>query len=237
MSIPAKTPAILHSGPSSGFPEFPSVSPSISQRFSQHPRKSEPPIPIPLAIAPELIRGGDLDERRHRHQVVRRAEFLRRLARDYYALNPADVWRRADDPGRAEAAQYGAIAALTSDVSSYAKARQWDAAQTAYEKAEQIAATVALVADARRSAGELARRVTLDRAKGAQLVRRGNEAKQRKAARRARWYVTRAVALRRKHPGWTRSTLIAHLRRTVPARQALLSARQVRRYLDEHGVT
>jgi hypothetical protein len=35
MRKPAKTPAILHSGPSSAFPEIPRLLPAFSQRFSQ----------------------------------------------------------------------------------------------------------------------------------------------------------------------------------------------------------
>jgi hypothetical protein len=36
MRNPAKTAAILHAGLSSAFPEFPTVLPSIPQRYSRH---------------------------------------------------------------------------------------------------------------------------------------------------------------------------------------------------------
>ena len=143
-------------------------------------------------------------------------------------MNPASARRRAEDPGRAEAADYGAIVALAADVRHYAKTRRWDAAQTAYEQAERIAHRRGLLARAARG-----QRALDDQVAGRRLGRdAANKRRKRTAQRAARPYVREAKDLRRKHPQWTLSSIIQHLRQTMPL--PLLSARQLRRHLEPH---
>ena len=152
-------------------------------------------------------------------------------------LTPAQL---AEPPGTGGWAPAGmpldlspAIHRCLDEAEQHAKAGRWIDAKRTLEAAEQAAA---------RSGPTIRHNLTrkhahLYVAQRDRLVRLGTTAakkvKQRKAARRARPYVARARALRKVHPEWSLRSIINEIRRREMDPP---SERQIRRWLEKHGV-